>query len=219
MNKPEQIKLEDIVRPNQRLEIILASVPEEKLTSRIEEVNEKSMVIAMPMSKGYPILLSSGSKFFVRTVSNNASYQFTCIFIDKQLRPLPIWIVSLPNEIKKIQQRAFVRIDTMIPVEWQCAESEDSEVTKTITKDISGGGARLISKQPIRLGTKLKIHINLPDLEQLQLNCEVVRVEKPQSDLPVFWIGTKFIDTPESVRSKIIKFIFKKQLELRQKGL
>ena len=219
MSQSEPINLEHILKVNQRLEIMLASTPGAKFTSRIEEVNSQNLVIAMPMSKGQPILLHSGSKFFIRLVLHNAAYQFTCVFIDKRIQPIPIWIVSLPHDIKRIQQRAFVRIDTALPVQWQVITTlEDVPIIKSVTKDISGGGVRLISKQPIRLGTKLKVTIDFPEVGPLDILCEVVRVEQPKSDLPIFWVGTKFLDLAESTRNKIIKFIFKKQLEERQKG-
>lgn len=220
MNQSEPINLEHILKVNQRLEIMLTSTPGEKFTSRIEEVNSQNLVIAMPMSKGQPILLHSGSKFFIRLVLHNAAYQFTCAFIDKRMQPIPMWIVSLPHDIKRIQQRAFVRIDTALPVQWQVITTlEDVPIIKSVTKDISGGGVRLISKQPIRLGTRLKVIIDFPEVGPLDTLCEVVRVEQPKSDLPIFWVGTKFLDLAESTRNKIIKFIFKKQLEERQKGL
>ncbi|MDF2928641.1 MAG: hypothetical protein K0Q75_879, partial [Anaerospora sp.] len=36
---------------------------------------------------------------------------------------------------------------------------------------------------------------------------------------PVFWVGIKFLEVQERDRSKLIKYIFKKQLEQRQKGV
>jgi c-di-GMP-binding flagellar brake protein YcgR len=219
VKKPEESNLDHILKVNQRLEIMLTSAPGEKFTSRIEEINPDNLIIAMPMAKGHPILLHNGSEFFVRLVVHSAAYQFSCIFLDKRIQPIPVWIASLPRNIKRIQQRAFVRIDTALPVHWQSLSSEEAPIIRSITKDISGGGVRLVSKKPIPLGEKLNISIQLADIGPLELICEVVRVEQPKSDVPIFWIGTKFLDLAENTRNKIIKFIFRKQLEERQKGL
>lgn len=220
MSKFAQNNPENILKVNQRIEIILTSAPGKKFTSRVEGIDSKGLTLAMPMTKGQPVILSSGSKFSIRLVMDNGAYLFTCVFIDKHLTPIPVWIASMPIEVKRFQQRAFVRIDTKLPVQWQiCTDEGETPIISSSTKDISGGGVRLISKQAVPLGTKLKVYLDLPDTGKLELLSEVVRVEQPQSDLPVFWIGTKYLDIAENIRSRIIKFIFKRQLEERQKGL
>lgn len=220
MNKFEQTNFENVLQVNQRLEIMLAAVPGRKFTSRIEEVHADHLVIAMPMSKGQPIILNYGSKFFARLVVQQSAYQLTCTFIDKRLNPIPVWLVSRPADIKKIQQRAFVRLDSSMPVRWQfLTETEDAPLISSTIRDISGGGVRIITKNPVPLGSKLKVMLDLPGIGPLELPSEVVRIDQPQADLPIFWVGTKFLDIPENIRSKIIKYIFKKQVEERQKGL
>nr|WP_092068293.1 flagellar brake domain-containing protein [Dendrosporobacter quercicolus]NSL47041.1 PilZ domain-containing protein [Dendrosporobacter quercicolus DSM 1736]SDL73729.1 c-di-GMP-binding flagellar brake protein YcgR, contains PilZNR and PilZ domains [Dendrosporobacter quercicolus] len=220
MNKFEQTNFENVLQVNQRLEIMLAAVPGKKFASRIEEVHDDHLVIAMPMTKGQPIILNHGSKFFARLVVHQSAYQLTCTFIDKRLNPIPVWLVSRPADIKKIQQRAFVRLDSSMPVRWQfLTETEDDPLISSTIRDISGGGVRIITKNPVPLGSKLKVMIDLPGIGPLELSSEVVRIDQPQADLPIFWVGTKFLDIPENIRSKIIKYIFKKQVEERQKGL
>nr|WP_255319485.1 PilZ domain-containing protein [Dendrosporobacter quercicolus] len=136
------------------------------------------------------------------------------------MNPIPVWLVSRPADIKKIQQRAFVRLDSSMPVRWQfLTETEDDPLISSTIRDISGGGVRIITKNPVPLGSKLKVMIDLPGIGPLELSSEVVRIDQPQADLPIFWVGTKFLDIPENIRSKIIKYIFKKQVEERQKGL
>lgn len=222
MKKSEQINVEAVLNVNQRLEIMLATVPGQKFTSRIEEVDQDHLVIAMPMTKGQPIILSSGSKFFIRLIVNQSVYQLTCAFLDKRLQPIPVWVISRPLEIKKIQQRAFVRLDTSMPVQWQLITDADVEeeapLISSTTRDLSGGGVRIITRKPVPLGSLLNVILDLPGIGPLEILSEVVRVDQPQADLPVFWVGTKFVDIAENIRSKIIKYIFKKQLEERQKG-
>jgi len=48
---------------------------------------------------------------------------------------------------------------------------------------------------------------------------EVVRVDRPQYERNIYWIAFKFIGLHERERSMIVKYIFKKQLERRQKGI
>lgn len=180
------------------------------------------MVIAMPMSKGVPIMLQRGEVFFGRIVEDCAAYEFTTSLLAKYLQPLPAWIVTLPYDIKKIQQRAFVRIDTALPV--QIAEIVDGQVIEgkiinAVTKDISGGGVQIAISHRWRIGTNLLVTVNYPDIGSLTLKSQVVRVQQPQTDRAIFWVGIKFLEINEKDRGNIIKFIFKKQLEQRRKGL
>lgn len=216
------ITQEDIFKINQRLQIeIVGDKQAELYHSRIEDISEERMVIAMPMSKGYPVNVSRGSQLFGKVITDGAVYRFKSFVIDKRIYPLPVWIVSPPSDIKKVQQRAFVRIEVMLPIrlEFIDAEEQENNVLNVITKDISGGGLRIVSKQPLKLGTRLKLRIELLDMGVVDAVGEIVRIEHPQAENPVYWVGIKFIHITEAHRSKIIKFIFKKQLEYRQKGL
>lgn len=190
--------------------------------SRIEDISENRMIIAMPMRKGYPVNIGRDGQIFGRIITDGAVYRFKSFIIDKKIYPLPVWVVSPPSDIKKVQQRAFVRVEIMLPIslEFLNAEEGEPQVLKVITKDISGGGLRIVSKQPLKFGARANLCIELSDTgPAVKAVGEIVRIEQPQAETPVYWIGIKFLHITEADRSKIIKFIFKKQLEFRQKGL
>ncbi len=216
--------MEEIFKVNQRIEIIVPGRDglAEQYRSRIEDVTTENMTIAMPMSKGLPVLMRRGEIFFGRTVINSLAFEFTSVLLAKQINPLPIWIVAVPYNIKKIQQRAFVRLDVALPV--QIAKMEDGQVIdepviNAVTKDISGGGIQIATTNEWKIGTNLLVTVNYPDIGPITLNGEVVRVQQPQPDRVLFWVGIKFLEIGERDRGNIIKFIFKKQLEQRRKGL
>lgn len=203
------------------MEIMIEQNPTEQYQSRIEDISSSSMTIAMPMSKGYPVYLNRGGYFYGKVIVNGLVYKFKSTLIEKRVHPLPIWIVSLPTEIKKIQQRSFVRIDSMLPIRFRTFGStqDDTPLVSVMTKDISGGGLRFIYKYSLKLGTRLQLLIDIPDSGVVETLGEVMRVDKLDDERDIYGIGIKFLNMPESLRSKIIKFIFKKQLEYRQKGL
>lgn len=194
----------------------------EQYHSRIEDITADNMSIAMPMSKGYPVMLQRGEVFFGRTVINTMAFEFTSSLLARQISPLPIWIIAAPYNIKKIQQRAFVRIDLSLPVHIkQIVDDQvvEEPIIDAVTKDISGGGVQIATTNQWQTGTKLMVTIDYPDIGSLTLKSEVVRVQQPQPDRVLFWIGIKFLEICEKDRSNIIKLIFKKQLEQRRKGL
>jgi Predicted glycosyltransferase len=194
--------------------------PDQQYHSRIEDITSRSLTVAMPMSKGYPVHLNHGGQFYAKVFADGAAYKFKSTLLEKRLHPIPVWVVSQPTDITKIQQRAFVRVDARVPVRVVVRdETEDSLLLSLTTKDISGGGLRLISNQAINLGMRIILYIELPELGTIETPAEVVRVDKPDNDRDLYWIGVRYIKLPENLRSKIIKFVFQKQLEYRQKGL
>ncbi len=218
-NKPD-----NVFKINQRIVVILPGKDgfAEQYHSRIEDITANSMSIAMPMSKGYPVMLQRGEVFFGRTVVNGLAFEFTSSLLSRELTPLPIWVIAAPYNIKKFQQRAFVRVDVALPVQIMNMEGDqvvETPVIQAITKDISGGGAQIATSHKWALGTKLMVTIDYPEIGPLTLKTEVVRLEQPQPDRTLFWVGIKFLEITEKDRSNIIRFIFKKQLEQRRKGL
>ncbi|MBP2635831.1 MAG: ycgR [Firmicutes bacterium] len=181
-----------------------------------------NIVIAMPMSKGQPVMLQRGDIFFGRTVNNHVAYEFTSSLLNRQINPLPVWQIAMPSNIKKIQQRAFVRIDLAIPVQLQAILEDgtiDETVINVVTKDISAGGVQIVASHLWEIGNKLMARVHYPQIGPLTFQCDVVRVYQPQSDLSVFWVGIRFLEIAERDRRNIIKLIFQKQLEQRRKGL
>ena len=208
---------------NQRLEIMLTNGDQaERYSSRIEEVTDEHLLIAMPMSKGYPVFLPLDENINIRIVDNGTVYQFTCTLVSKRLHPLPVWVVTRPREIIKVQQRSFVRVRTSLPVEISIFDDETAQFSNPFqarSRDLSGGGIQLVSKEALDLAMKVQLAFELPEAGPIVVNGEVVRIEKPHHDRDIFWIGIKFLDLAERERSKIIRYIFKKQLEERRKGL
>jgi len=182
----------------------------------------------MPMRKGYPVMLAQGQSFTGQLIIDGIVYQFISKLLRKNIHPIPVWVVSLPVELKKVQLRSFVRTSAMIPVQFKLIlplANNDPEISadkptfNVQTKDISGGGLQLVTRQPFEIGAKGQLVIDIPEGGIIMAIGEVVRVEQPQQENPVFWVGIKFLEVQERDRSKLIKYIFKKQLEQRQKGV
>ncbi len=194
----------------------------EQYPSRIEEVSDGKLAIAMPMSKGFPVMLENGREFYAKVFDDSGIYSFHSALLNKRISPLPVWIVSIPGDMKKIQQRAFVRLDISLPVTLEYPDDNDPEQTITLdaaTKDVGGGGLQLITTQPLTVGMRFQVGIELPEGEMIQAQGEVVRCFKPQEDRKLFWSAVKFVEINENYRDKVIRFIFRKQLEQRQKGM
>ena len=194
----------------------------QQYTSRIEGIIHDHLIIAMPMQKGSPVFQERGKAVYGRVFDESGIYTFKSTFVDKKMNPLPIWIVTMPFDIEKSQQRSFVRFDIALPVVIEYSLQDDqNEVAslKLITKDLSGGGLQLICNENLKNGSKIKLMLDCADCGVFQVDGEVVRVHQPQAERQLFWVSVKFLNIPENTRDKISRFIFRKQLEQRQKGL
>ncbi|HWR40590.1 MAG TPA: flagellar brake protein, partial [Patescibacteria group bacterium] len=197
--------LQEIFKINQRLEILLGTDDDflELYKSRIEETHPEYLVIAMPITKGVPVSLKKGDPFSGRAPSGTFSYKFTSQYIDRRMSPLPVWIVSWPEQVTKVQQRAFVRMEVMLPTFLTVKagnRGEEPEKISAMTKDISGGGLQLILEKSLALGTKVQLMVNLPESGMTTAIGEVTRVQQPQADRPLFWVSVKYLDIQEKDR-------------------
>lgn len=217
---------------NQRLDIFLDNQQEtEGYPSRIEGISDKQLQLAMPMAKSIPIILLPGTKFYCRFVSKDAVWEFTSKYIDKDNKTIPLWIVERPKVVENIQQRAFVRMQITLPMcvhlltqEGQIDMNSDdipgTAVIDVTTKNIGGGGVLFVTKKPLPLNEKIKMQLDLHQDNSLETIGEVIRLV-PSSDpnLKIYFVAAKFLDISEKDRDKIIKYIFKKQIERKQKGV
>ena len=177
------------------------------------------MIIAMPMQKSYPVFLERGTEFYGKVFDGGGAYTFKSRFVDKKLHPLPIWIVTMPLTVEKTQQRSFVRLDVLLPVTLEYPFNNEVVSIKAMTRDLSAGGLQAICDRRIKVGKHLKLFLDCPDYGIFEIEGEVIRNNRPQEDRKLYWISIKFLGIQEIVRDKISKFIFKKQLEQRQKRL
>jgi c-di-GMP-binding flagellar brake protein YcgR len=210
----------NVIKVNQLIEIYLTrSLRGNHYCSRIEEITNSNLVLAMPFDKGFPVLISPGSPLYVKMVTDSSPYIFVSTFIEKKLTPLPIWVVSLPTELTKIQQRELVRIDVKLHATIASTEPEEEmSPAKLLINDISGGGLRLVSSKSYPVGKNVLITFELPDQEMVETIGQIVRIEQPQTDRTVYWLGVKYVGIRERQRNKIIKYIFQKQLERHRRG-
>lgn len=209
---------------NNRLNIFLPN-PEHRIldeySSRIENITETGMSIAAPMPKGVPLILRENETFAASMPIAGAAYEFSCVYFDKALDSVAVWRVSLPYNISKNQQRQFVRYDISIPVNLEVIEQrKDKDVGKIFflkTKDISAGGFKIISRVPFETDALVLLTFEIPLYGEITVSARVIRTEKPQKDLSVFWTVLQFVEISPKERDAIVHFIFKKQLEERRK--
>jgi c-di-GMP-binding flagellar brake protein YcgR len=100
-------------------------------------------------------------------------------------------------------------------------EPEDNEkVISVLTKDISGGGLRVISKEALKVGSIVETSIEA-EKETFVVRGQILRCApyEDEGSKYNFDIGISLKDVSEKVRETIISFIFDYQRKMRKKGL
>lgn len=211
----------DIFRITQKIEIIEENWDSGKKQfyfSRIEDVLEDSFLITPPFRKGFYLPKKRGRSIVARVPADNCSYLFESVLLEIYSSPFPLWEISLPRTIKRTQMREHVRLDIAIAVEIEfIGTSSSGRRMITSSRNISAGGALMILPEKVPVSTKFNMTLSLAPQDELQVEGEIVRIIPKLQEDEEICAGIKFSKIDEKNRQKIIKFIFQKQLERRNK--
>ena len=128
-------------------------------------------------------------------------------------------VVEPIGSVTRTQRREFVRVRTSIPVEL-IGVPDPSQKTivvlliKTQTLDISGGGFAVYYKDAVPAGTVFATKFSLPGTpEEFCLRVKLVRCDRREDAHRnrIHRLGLMFLDMPESLRVRIVRFVFAAQ--------
>lgn len=216
--------ISSLIKPGDNIEIEITKKDSNLLVMKSNVINtmtNNTVIISTPIHKGriYPIQI--GKKInIIFYKKNTGKYYFVGEVIKRANRKnLSIIYIKKVGSIHKMQRRDYFRLNIILNVDIEIIENDDfNKKIRAITKDISGGGLRIICKEKLNLYSLLKCTIPLEN-ESIKINGEVVRCNLIPDSISRYDVGIKFIDVDETIRKKIISFIFKKQRKIIKKGL
>lgn len=96
-------------------------------------------------------------------------------------------------------KRRSHRVECELPLVFQPPESLEEEMAFGITVDLSATGMCFLTKEPLMVGQKLPLKLQLPKGERLMIHVEVIRVETKKDLVFIggfneFKVGVKIID-------------------------
>lgn len=214
------------IKVNQNAQIIVRDGPYPgTYLTRIEDLTEDYIKIAMPIAQGQLVPISAGTKVDVLVLDYSRAYGFSSTVIQRQTFPLPMIKIQFPEKVKKVQRRNFVRVQATLSVqyyfnEYHKKEEEELPVYCGRTLDLSGGGICLFTEHLVKYGQKIYLTIQLPNSIEVKTIGKVVRTEQLGSGFEKkYKLGIQFIEINERDRDKIISYIFEIQRQLIKKGL
>jgi len=190
--------------------------------SRIEEISDDKMVLALPFIGTVPIPVRLGERIFVYSATSDAVYRVSGEVIKRQLEPLPLLHIVISGDVVRVQRRNYVRVPILLNVTYKLKDGE--AVYNTYTKDISGGGAKIVLPEYLRIRDVIQMRIELPFPES-PIDCEgeIVWIDKEERvsgtrSEEIICAGVKFTLIDEKERERLIRFLFNYQRNLIKKG-
>lgn len=216
---------------NKRIEFISE---EGKISiSLIQDIQENFMLITIPMIGVKPQIFHDQEELEGVYYEKDNVYVFTLKVLERVLDNIPLYKVTLPTNLKKIQRRDFVRIPISLPIYYMEINKELEDMLKNskleeiekafvnqwekgYTMDLSGGGIRASVRKPIDIGKRVFFILQSPKmylgLKGEILRCDATIVEKHTR----YQLGIKYVDILEKEREQIIAFIFAEMRKLRK---
>ncbi len=195
-----------------------------EFASSVVRITEREIMISVPSREGEEYSLDEGADLDVELIRrNDAMYRFKSSVVRNFAARLPLIFIAHSSDLKRVQLRRHFRIDVDIPVEYRRVSEEgiddaaeaflgvDERQCGVIT-NISGGGVCVEMASKAFEGDLLNFDILLgEDGKRFNVICEVVRsIFNGKTDIA----HTAYVGILESTRDEIIRFVFRRQLEM-----
>lgn len=216
--------VEKFIIPNTSLSVIVPKGDYRGMyNSRIEDFDSESIYITIPSARGVPIPLRPGSPIEISFINENGRFSFNSVVKDRIKGKLPLLLIEKPDTIYRKELRKFFRVETRIKVLLKTItytlvnNSPEIKVEEygAHTKDISGGGARIVTEAPLEIDQAVELKFDdknkIRGLSEIFAKVVVIYENSEKVDA-----GLEFISIKESDRDKIIRYVFKRQIELRK---
>lgn len=218
-------KRKDGINIGDRIEIIKITTKSERTypSQILDIINEGNYLISGPIWQNQIIPIHKGEKIKISyVVKNKGRYAFDALVIRREYKNIYILEIQKISNIKKYQMRRYYRFNISIPVikefVLKIKAEEEILIEECKTKDISGSGFRLYSNYKHDVGDIVRCKFNIEE-NPIGIKGKVVRIEKVDTFDYKYSLGIDFIDISEQNRDIIIKFIFKQERILIEKGL
>lgn len=213
------MKYLDKLQPGLTVELVVSEgVYKGNYHSKLDETGIRIFSVIAPYTGGAVLPLQEGMKLAVVFYEDDSAYTLETKVVQRIAIPVPLFVLEMPAEIKRIQRRNFVRVPAFYPVSYQRVDRQGlSDEKKADMLDLSGGGMKFLTREAMDKNSLLYAHLFLPSGE-FTTPAKVCRVVK-QEELKRWEVSVEFYDIRERERDRIIRCVFDLQRQMRKKGL
>ncbi|WP_303850900.1 flagellar brake protein [Seleniivibrio woodruffii] len=214
------VKFDKFISINQKL-LIEVKVGDHAgiFDSRIEDIAHKEhIMVSMPTDKGRTVPLAPNTRLHISYVMDMGRFSFKSIVLDRLKNGAMMLLkIAYPDAVFREELRAFFRVDTRLAVKAAVPVKKDDiwleKVIEAKVADMSGGGLKMFTDIPVAKDATIDIYF-LGQIEKLeQVKAQVMRCRAVEGK---FEIGVKFVDIHQTDRDRVIKYVFKRQVEQRK---
>jgi len=189
--------------------------------SRVEEVVEEGVCLAVPIKHGALIPLRIGDVVRVYFMQDQEVYCLKTDIIGRKQNRVPVVVLAHSQDVEKVQRRNWVRIEIGLPVTFYFSDGQFEKVEEGRTLNLSGGGVLFVTRADwLKIGSQIRIRLELPGREPFISPAIVRRIVPPEEkESRGYRVACEFVDIKEGQRDALVKFIFEVQRERLKKGL
>ncbi len=199
-------------------------------------VSEDQIKIAMPMEQGKVVLLPVDGEYNLCFYTQTGLYQCLARVIDRYKSDnIFVLVMELTTDIRKYQRREYYRLNCVLDMKARGVSDSGNEKGPTeqvhfldtdltfsngTMVDISGGGARFISRDRYPKGSNIQFAFSLfvnGKLTEYKLLGRVLYSEELESRAGSYEHRIQFINIMNDERESIIKFIFEEERKIRRR--
>jgi c-di-GMP-binding flagellar brake protein YcgR len=199
--------------------------------------NEDHIEIVMPMEHTKLILLPIDCEYDVCFYAKGGVYRATLKIVDRQkIEGMYILVTELTSNLHKFQRREYYRFNCVVDVKVRELDEEELEnmrkgfskrvdldkpmVAGTIV-DISGGGARFVTRELLVEGKDILMNFNLSIMDfdrPFSLSAKLIYSKKIENRPGFIENRVKFEYINNATREEIIRYIFDEERKNRKNG-
>lgn len=218
--------------------------------ARIEDLRKDGIVINRPeWLRGEP-LFSEGASCIVTYVRQICAYRFGAEIISAFMEGKKhLYLLSLPQSVKRVQRRRFVRVDVSADLQFARISDDagrimafkDLDWRQVKTRNISAGGIGFVCGEKIEKGTVFAVKLHIPRLNKtFQTLAAVARCVR-DGDTERWFAGVQMFTREEfssglrsinqnkipslfkkfgyKEQNELVNFVFSEEIRVRQKGV
>ena len=197
----------------QKLIIVRTKMTGEKVeyVSQLVDIESNGeLAVAVPIKNAQLVTLLNGTKITV--IYNNSEsgmLEFEAEVVRKLNGKVPLMYIRKISEITKGQRRNYFRLDLLVPI--QIIKSNEDVIYSGFTKDISGGGLRMVTDANL-MDVSFELEDRTYNLKS-QVRTKFSSIDNKNE------VGIEFLDIIEIDRNDLIKYLFLQQRMLIKRGM
>lgn len=184
----------------------------------VEVLDQNTFIIQAPIEAGRVIPLSTGTVYQMDVIDERAIYRAD-VEITKRFKTdnLHLMEVSIISKLEKCQRREYFRMNCLIDIIYTPKNADEPK--KGIMLDLSGGGIKFSSTEPLKEDLRISIQILADRIQEyidFELEGMVLDSTFVDSTNPHYQNRVCLVDLSREQREKIIKFIFEEERKKRK---